>query len=126
MGVKFIHKGNFNNLERFLKNNKDGKFLDGVERVGQAGVDALAAATPKRSGKTAASWRFEVEKNGKDASVSWYNDNENKGENIALLIQYGHGTGTGGYVPGTDYINPAIQPVMDTMVNEVWKEVTSK
>ena len=84
----------------------------------------MAAATPVESGKTADSWRYEVAYSNGAAKINWINDNINEGQVIALLIQYGHGTGTGGWVEGRDYINPAIQPIFDEIRDKIWKEVT--
>lgn len=126
MPIKVRHAGNFNKIEKLFANVTGSKYLADGAKAGAAGVEALRAATPKRTGKTANSWRYEVDTSRSRTSVSWINDNVNNGENVALLIQYGHGTGTGGYVRGTDYINPAIQPIVENMANETWKEVTSK
>ena len=95
-----------------------------LHRYGKRGVDALAAATPVDTGKTAASWDYTVTESPGSATITWTNSNVNDGVPIALLIQYGHGTGTGGYVKGTDYINPAIQPVLNDLAEALWKEVT--
>lgn len=92
---------------------------------GKQGVEALALATPKKTGKTAASWSYEISKTSTGWTVTWNNSNINKGVNIAIIIQYGHGTGTGAYVQGIDYINPAIRPVFENMASEVWREVRS-
>ncbi len=96
-----------------------------LERYGRAGVSALAAATPKDSGLTAASWGYEITHNRKETAIIFTNSNISNGVNIAIILQYGHGTGNGGYVAGRDYINPAIQPIFDKMANEAWREVTS-
>lgn len=88
------------------------------------GVDALANATPVESGLTAQSWYFEVESGGGSHRITWKNRNVNQGVPIAIILQYGHGTGTGGYVAGRDYINPAIRPAFDKIADAVWKEVT--
>jgi hypothetical protein len=88
-------------------------------------VDALAQATPVRSGLTASSWHFEINKTGKGYSIDLYNSHVNKGVPIAIILQYGHGTGTGGWVEGRDYINPAIQPVFDKLASDAWKEVSN-
>ena len=88
------------------------------------GVDALAAATPVDTGKTAASWTYEIEKKNGSYSIVWLNTNVNKYVNIALILQYGHGTRNGGYVKGRDYINPAIQPIFDKIAEDAWREVT--
>ena len=97
-----------------------------LEHYGQKGVDALAAATPKDTGKTAESWVYQIEQTGSGWAIVWSNTNVYRGINIAIILQYGHGTGTGGYVQGRDYINPAIQPIFDEMVEKIWKELESK
>lgn len=91
--------------------------------IAQRGVVALQLATPQDSGLTASSWTYEIEVQGTNARISWLNTNNHEGANVAVLLQYGHGTGTGGYVPGRDYINPAIASVLDEMTDSVWKKV---
>lgn len=126
MGViSFKHSGNFNNLEKFLKEMSKNDFLQVAQQYGQIGVDALSRATPVDSGTTAASWTYEIVSDAESFDIYWKNTHENKGVNIAIILQYGHGTGTGGYVQGRDYINPAIKPVFDQMAEELWKMVTS-
>lgn len=123
--IRFRHKGDFRNTERFFKNApliSPTKILD---KYGKAGVDALAASTPVRTGKTASSWSYEIVQKPGKISIYWTNSNFNEGVNIAVILQYGHGTGTGGFVQGIDYINPAIRPIFETIANEAWKEVTS-
>lgn len=95
-----------------------------MNQFGKEGVSALAAATPSRSGLTSKSWNYEVTRKGNNWKITWTNSNVNKGANIAVLIQYGHGTHNGGYVVGRDYINPAIRPVFDKIAQKAWKEVT--
>lgn len=101
-------------------------FNDALERTGQKGVDALSAATPVDTGKTASSWSYEIVRGDGTATIKWLNSDVEGGCNVAMLIQYGHGTRGGTYVEGIDYINPALQPVFDEMADEVWKEVTGK
>ena len=95
-----------------------------MNQFGKEGVSALAAATPSRSGLTSKSWNYEVTRKGNNWKITWTNSNVNKGANIAVLVQYGHGTRNGGYVVGRDYINPAIIPVFDKIAQKAWKEVT--
>jgi hypothetical protein len=125
MGVVFKHRGDFKKIEKFFRKMSKEDYLQIMERYAQKGVDALASATPIDSGVTANSWGYEIVHEGKGTTIYWRNSNENKGVNIALILQYGHGTGTGGYVQGRDYINPAIRPVFDKMAEEIWEEVTS-
>ncbi len=126
MGViTFTHKGNFNKVERFLNKVSDKSYLNVLDKCGQMGVESLAANTPVDSGLTANSWTYEIERTSGTTTISWLNTNENKGVNIAIILQYGHGTGTGGYVQGRDYINPAMKPVFDEIAELAWREVTS-
>ena len=118
--------GNWNKTEEFLKRNQKLKSIRNVlERCGREGVAALAATTPVDTGATASSWSYEIIQNDQESKVVFTNNNLTKtGIPIAILLQYGHGNGRGGYVQGRDYINPAVQPVFDKIVEEAWKEVT--
>lgn len=122
--IKFKHSGTFKNSDTLFKKVKQRSYIDALEKYGQAGVDALSAATPNNTGTTAASWNYEIVENRRGYSIYWTNSHENRGVNIALILQYGHGTGTGGYVKGIDYINPAIRPIFEKLANAAWKEVT--
>jgi hypothetical protein len=111
--------------EDFLKKAKELQIESVLNKYGSKGVQALAAATPIDSGRTASSWGYELERTGNGWSIHWTNDNINQNVNIAVILQYGHGTGTGGYVAGRDYINPAIAPIFEEIANEAWKEITT-
>lgn len=95
-----------------------------MREFGEQGVQALASQTPAESGKTASSWSYDIVRTSEGVSIYWINDNVNKGVNIAVILQFGHGTGTGGWVEGRDFINPAIRPVFDDIAEKAWKEVT--
>lgn len=123
--LEFSSKGSFKNTERFLSRMSKGEVLKSLDKYGDMGVKALAAATPVESGETAASWSYEVENSGRSWSITWTNSHMAGGAPVAILLQYGHGTGTGGYVQGRDYINPAIKPIFDKIADGVWKAVTS-
>lgn len=123
--IRIKTSGSFQNTEQFLKKMSKGDIFDSLNKYGRRGVDALASATPFESGLTAASWEFEVTRLGAAYRITWSNTHIVNGTNIAIILQYGHGTGTGGYVAGRDYINPAIQPIFDAIADDVWKEVTS-
>lgn len=123
--ITFKHSGNFNHTEKFLKKASRAEYLKVVEKYCQQGVQALASATPVDSGKTASSWNYNIERSKGGISIYWTNSNINKGVNIAIILQYGHGTRNGGYVQGRDYINPALRPIFDAMADGMWKEVTS-
>lgn len=122
--IKFKHYGNFNNIEKWFNRMLSREYLNVLSTYGDLGVKLLSEATPKESGNTADSWSFEIEHTKSSTTISWSNSNVNDGVQIALILQYGHGTGTGGYVEGIDYINPALKPVFEKMANEVWKEVS--
>ena len=111
--VTIKHRGNFNKVEKFLNAVRGARYLNMLDKYGQEGVKALAAATPVDTGKTAASWTYEIERTPTRTTISWLNTNTNQNVNIAVILQYGHGTGTGGWVQGRDYINPAIRPVFE-------------
>lgn len=123
--IVFRQRGDFNNIEKFLKRAKKNDFYKNLDKYGREGVAALASATPIDSGLTASSWDYEIREGRNSVNIYWTNSNINNGVPIAVIIQYGHGTGTGGYVQGRDYINPAIRPIFDRIANNVWKEVTS-
>lgn len=98
--------------------------LRGIEKYAQEGVNALKAATPHDTGKTASSWSYEIKRTNNSITINFNNSNIVNGVPIAIILQYGHGTRNGGYVKGRDYINPAIQPIFDKLTNDAWKEVT--
>lgn len=118
-------RGDFRKTERFLAAIKAGKLYDSLSQYGRMGVQALASRTPTESGQTAASWSYEIKVTPTKASIAWTNSNTVAGVPLVILLQYGHGTGTGGYVAGRDFINPAIKPVFDEIADAVWKRVTS-
>lgn len=122
-GVKIELKGNFNNTNRFLQGLTKAVDIHKLRAYAEQGLDALKSATPIDSGKTAESWYYTIKRDGNGYTISYNNTNINNGVPIAIILQYGHGTGTGGYVKGRDYINPAIQPIFDDIVDSAWKEV---
>lgn len=123
--ITFSVSGSTGKTDAFLRKIQSGDLYSGLEAIAQRGVSALQAATPKDSGLTAASWSYEIEKTSEKTTITWINTNTINGVNVAIILQYGHGTGTGGYVAGRDYINAAIQPIFDEIANDVWKKVTS-
>jgi hypothetical protein len=124
--IKIKHRGNFNNAEKFLAGAKNIDFAKILAPYGQLGVTALAGATPVRSGETAASWSYEINVTRSGVTLAWTNSKMAGNVPLVILIQYGHGTGTGGYVQGVDFINPALRPVFDNIINNVWREVANK
>lgn len=121
--IEFTTSGSTAETEAFLKSMAKGDYLSGLEALAQQGADALRAGTPIESGVTSESWTYEIQESGAGVTIWWSNTNVIDGFNVAIGLQYGHGTGTGGWVQGYDYINPAIKPIMDQLADQVWKEV---
>lgn len=121
--INIRQKGDFKNLSSFLEKTKEKLNLGLLDKYGREGVAALQAATPKDTGKTSESWYYKIERKNGSVSLTFHNSNQNKGVPIAIILQYGHATGNGGYVEGVDYINPALSPIFDKIAEEAWKEV---
>lgn len=124
--ISYKTHGDLKKTDTFLRKLLHKDLTTILNKYGQKGVDALSAATPVDTGKTASSWGYVVTETPGSATITWTNSNVNNGVPIALILQYGHGTGTGGYVQGRDYIKPAIQPVFDELTQALWKEVTGR
>ena len=122
--ITIRHRGSLSKTTRFLERAKHAVRLADLDKNGREGEAALASATPVESGLTASSWSYEISYGASGAKITFNNSNVNKGVPIAIILQYGHGTGTGGWVEGRDYINPAIRPIFDNLVKEAWEEVT--
>ena len=122
--ITFRQKGDFSKLTRYLERVKEVIRRGDLDKYGRAGVAALVSATPIDTGLTASSWYYKIEHSNGSAVISFHNSNIQNGVPIAIILQYGHGTGTGGWVEGRDYINPAIRPIFDAIANDAWREVT--
>lgn len=122
--ISFRQKGNFSKLTRFLERAKETVRIGDLDKYGRRGVAALSSATPIDSGETANSWYYKIVNKNGSATITFYNSNIQNGVPIAIILQYGHGTRNGGWVEGRDYINPAIQPIFDEIVESAWREVT--
>lgn len=123
--ITFRQKGDFSKFNRYLERLKEAVKLGDLNKYGRQGVQALSSATPIESGETANSWYYKINRTKESVSITFHNSNIQNGVPIAIILQYGHGTGTGGYVEGKDYINPAIQPIFDRIAEDAWKEVTN-
>lgn len=122
--IGFRQKGDFSKTYSFLNKYKKGVEIRSLEEYGRKGVAALSSATPVDTGETANSWYYKIEQSDGWIKLVFCNSNIQNGVPIAIILQYGHGTGTGGWVEGRDYINPAIQPIFDQLANDAWREVT--
>jgi hypothetical protein len=121
--IEFTQKGDFSTVERYLRRMKTLELNAILNKYATLGQNALSNATPVESGETAASWYYTIVQRPGYYSIRWHNRHVEDGVPIAVILQYGHGTGTGGYVQGRDYIMPAIRPIFDQIVDEAWREV---
>lgn len=121
--IRLTSSGSFDKTFRYLQRLKGPTIFSSLERHGRAGVEALSRATPAETGETANSWGYQVSSKPGRYTISWFNTHVDDGVNVAVIIQYGHGTGTGGYVQGRDYINPAMRPIFDRIAEDVWRQV---
>lgn len=124
MSLKINVQGDWNTTKKFLDKAKGVFKKYSFDDYGKMGVEALRANTPIDTGSTANSWYYKIERDGKGVTINWLNRNVNKGVVIAVILQYGHGTGNGGYVRGTDYINPAMRNIFQKIADDMWREVT--
>ena len=122
--ITLRQKGDFKKVTGYLEQIKEKALIGILDKYGREGVAALASATPVDSGLTARSWYYEIKHDKGSATITFHNSNIQNGVPIAIILHYGHGTGTGGWVQGRDYINSAIQPIFDKLANEAWREVT--
>lgn len=126
MDITVKHRGNFDKTERHLNRRRESRYLELLHRYGKQGVSQLSAATPVDSGKSADSWNYEITRSRKGLTLTWTNSNLTSGGTpVVILIQYGHGTRGGGYVTGTDFINPALKSIINNISEDLWKEVRS-
>lgn len=114
----------FKKTRKFLRRMTEIDYINLLEKYAIQGVEALALATPVDTGKTAASWSYEIRRRKDGLAIVWKNTNVVNGVPIAVILQYGHATGTGGYVEGVDYINPVIKPIFEKIAKSAWEEVT--
>lgn len=123
--ISFTVTGSTKRTEAFLQKVRTGDIYASLDASAREGVSALIAGTPVDSGLAADSWGYEIDRSSSSVTIKWTNNDVENGFPVAIMLQYGHGTGTGGYVQGRDYINPAMQPIFDRIADQVWKAVTS-
>lgn len=123
--ISFTVTGSTKRTEVFLQKVRTGDIYASLDASAREGVSALIAGTPVDSGLAADSWGYEIDRSSSSVTIKWTNNDVENGFPVAIMLQYGHGTGTGGYVQGRDYINPAMQPIFDRIADQVWKAVTS-
>lgn len=126
MRIRFRHKGNFSRAKKYFSKAIDAVTLEHLSRYGEEGIEALKSATPVESGATSLAWRYTIDKTPTGYAISFHNDNVIDGWfNVALMLDVGHGTGTGGWVEGRNYIGPALRPIFDQMAHDAWLEVVN-
>lgn len=123
--VNFKSKGNWSKTFDFLKkaSNLSNESKEILRKAAEKGVDALKNNTPVYTGLASSLWGYNIEYGNGYSIITWTNEDIESGLNVAILIQYGHGTRGGSYVQGKDIINPAIRPIFDNFVETLWKEV---
>lgn len=126
MDISVSSSGSTSKTENYLKKILRGSLHEKLSQYGERGVQALQSATPVESGETAAAWDYTIVKEGRSYKIAWTNNHLAGHTPVAILIQYGHGTGTGGYVQGRDFINPAMRPIFDEILADARKAVTSR
>lgn len=119
----FKHFGNFNKTKNFLKKLQNGEFYAILDHYGQKGLESLRDRTPVSTGRAADSWFYEIDIQPEQATITWCNSDIENGENVILLLEFGHATQRGGYVSGIDIVEPSLKPIMDELVKEIWREV---
>ena len=125
MSISFSERGSFNRTEKWLKKLQRLDVRRQLNDAGRMGVAALRANTPVDTSETSNSWDYRIQATSRGLTMTWTNSHNDGGAPVAILLQYGHGTGTGGYVAGRDYINPSMKPIFDRIANDVWKVVTT-
>ena len=122
--ITFKQKGDFKKTSKYLRKVEHISLFDALNQSAQEGVSALSRATPKDTGKTADSWYYEISKGRDTIKIEWRNSNIVDGVPIAIILQYGHATGNGGYVEGIDYVNPTMKPIFDKISDLLGKELS--
>lgn len=121
--IKLVARGGFKNVSSYIERLKENINIGTLDKYGKRGVEALASATPRDTGLTAASWQYSITRESGKATLSFHNTNFQNGIPIAIILQYGHATRNGGWVQGIDYINPAIRPIFEELANQAWEEM---
>lgn len=127
--IKISSYGALDKTIDFLSGIKQRKWMKILKGYGEKGVIALSEATPKKTGKTAASWSYDIKIDREGARLIFSNSNLSKGTSgppVVVLLYYGHATARGGYVPPNDFITPTIKPIFDEIAEKAWKELTNK
>lgn len=123
--ITFETKGDFKFTMRFLKKISSVAFYKKLEQYAKEGVEALANATPKKTGDLALRYSYEIDVGIDSTTITWHNDKMINGQSLVLMLNYGHGTRNGGWVNGLNFVDPAMAPVFEKMAENLWKEAIS-
>lgn len=127
MSIKIISDGTYKRTKKLLHNLRHVSIPIILSKYGQMGVDALSYNTPVDTSETANSWNYEINVEENRYEIIWTNDKVTpEGTPIVLLLEYGHATKNGGYIEGHEFIDDAIKPVFDDMVETLWFEITKE
>lgn len=121
--IKIKQKGNFENLDKFLKKSLKIIKIDNIVPIAEECMQKLKEATPKDSGLTADSWSYEITNTQYKKILTIYNSNVVNGVNIAFVIDVGHISNGGHWVEGKDYIEPEVLGAFNKILNNTWKEL---
>lgn len=123
--ITFETKGDFKFTMRFLKKISSVAFYKKLEQYAKEGVEALANATPKKTGDLSLRYSYEIDVGMDSTTITWHNDKTINGQSLVLMLNYGHGTRNGGWVNGLNFVDPAMAPVFEKMAENLWKEAIS-
>ena len=117
--IKTKQKGSFKKTKSFLTNLSN--IFDNTlsEKYGKRGIELLAEFTPKDTGKTAESWVYEVDNTRNGFVLHFYNTNIQNGTPVAIILNDGHLSKEGQWIPGSNYIEDAI----NELYNEIAKDI---
>lgn len=127
--ISWKAENDFSKSTKYIQKLRTKKYSNLLMKYADKGVEALKSATPKDSGFTAQSWYAVVVIGQTYSRIYWHNSHIEQGKKgsypIAILIDTGHGTGTGGYVKPDPYIDDALKPIMEELSDAIRKEVLS-
>lgn len=122
--IKVTLNGNFKKTNKYFKKAIKVSKIPNIELFAKTCVEELKKVTPIESGLTAESWYYKILKKKESSLIEIGNKNIQNGVNIALLLEYGHGTRSGSWVEGKNFIEPSIVKTFLDLRDSVWKEMT--
>lgn len=117
--------GDFFKAKKFMKRANDASKFENIRTIMNQCIQALKKATPEDTGKTADSWEYSIKNTDYGYDVEVRNSNIQNGICIALLLEYGHATGNGGWVEGQHYMRPVLTKYYNKILQDTWERITS-